>query len=539
MNPEATGGIAGFARLVRETWPELASATAAHLELVLEAVTLALLIGIPVGILASRSKAAERVALTIANILQTIPSLALLGFLLIAFQGAIGRPPALAALVLYALLPIIKNTVVGLRSVEPGVIEAARGMGMTGGQRLRLVELPLAVPVILGGVRLAVVATIGMATIAALIGARSLGTFIFRGVSLSRPGLILLGAVPTAALALACDAALGELERRLDPRRSERLGLRSIPIFATIALLLAVALWGAWEQYRPLGGIRPIRIGSKDATESILLAEMLAALVEDRTDLTVDLRPGLGGSLVCYNAVAGGGLDAYVEYTGTALTTILGLPPKNDPAAVLEEVRDLCRRRDGVDVLDPLGYENTFAILMRRDQADRLGIRKISDLRAHQGTLRPGFGPEFMNRADGYPGLIATYELTFRNPPRELDRNLLYEAVARGTLDVAAGDSTDGRIAALDLVVLEDDRRYFPPYEAVPFVGPSVEGRHPGLRDALNALAGTLDADTMRRLNRAVDLERRVPREVAREFLESEGLLGSGVTFRDEVPAAD
>ena len=527
-NPGFIETLRQFGRLVRQTAPELGMATAAHLELVLEAVTLALLIGLPIGVLASRSKGAERVALTIANVLQTIPSLALLGFLLIAFGGAIGRPPALAALVLYGLLPIIKNTVVGLRSVEPGVIEAARGMGMTGWQRLRLVELPLAVPVILGGVRLAVVATIGMATIAALIGARSLGTFIFRGVSLSRPGLILLGAIPTAALALACDSALGELERRLDPRRVGKLGLRSIPVIATILALLAIALWGAWEQYRPRPGGPPIQIGSKDATESILLAEMLGALVEDRTGRVVELRPGLGGSLVCYNAVAGGGLDAYVEYTGTALTTILGRPPRNDPAAVLAEVRDLCRDRDGVTVLDPLGYENTFAILMRREQAEQLGIHAISDLRRHQGTLRPGFGPEFMNRADGYPGLIKAYDLDFRDKPRELDRNLLYEAVSRGSLDVAAGDSTDGRIAALDLVVLADDRHYFPPYEAVPFVGATAMAKSPALVEALNALAGRLDADTMRKLNRMVDLDRKEPRAVALGHLRSLGLLEGG-----------
>src|SRR5947208_507073 len=203
--------------LLALAWSErgaLASSTAAHLDLVLEAILLAVIIGVPLGILATRSRALERVVLGLANVFQTMPSLALLGFLLIVF-GQIGKPPALAALVIYALLPIVKNTVLGLRSIDRGVLEAAVGMGMTAWQRLRIVELPLAVPIILGGVRVAAVASVGMATIAAAIGARGLGSYIFRGVALSDTRLILLGSVPAALLALACDAALGEVEHTL------------------------------------------------------------------------------------------------------------------------------------------------------------------------------------------------------------------------------------------------------------------------------------------------------------------------------------
>jgi osmoprotectant transport system permease protein len=505
---------------------EVWTSTAAHLDLVLEALLLALLVGIPLAVMASRSRTVERVVVGLANVLQTIPSLALLGFLLIAFRGEIGRPPALAALTLYSLLPIIKNTVIGLRGVEPGVLEAATGMGMTAWQRLRHVEFPLAIPVILGGLRLAAVSSIGIATIAALIGAQSLGGFIFRGVALSDPGLILLGAVPTALLALGGDLALGEVEHQLDPRRPRRSWLRSLPGLLTILALVGVASWGAWEEYRPKDAANTIRIGSKDSTEPILLGHMLAELVEDRTDLRVDRRLNLGGSLVCYNALARGGLDAYVEYTGTALTTILHQPDEKDPDAVLSRVRTLCLQRDGVRVLDPLGFENTFAILMRREQADRLGIRRISDLRDHEAQLRFGAGPEFMNRPDGYPGLIFSYGIKFKGRPVEMDRNLLYEAVSQDTIDVASGDSTDGRVADLDLVVLEDDRRYFPPYHAVPLANDATLRRHPALLQALNALAGRIDGATMRRLNSEVDGKKREPRDVAREFLQSAGLLG-------------
>lgn len=517
--------IGSFARLAWSERAALAAATAAHLDLVLEALAVAVLLGVPLGVLASRSRGAERVVLGVANVLQTVPSLALLGFLLIAFRGTIGKPPALAALVIYALLPVIKNTILGIRSLDPAVSEAAVGMGMTPWQRLVLVELPLAVPIVLGGVRVATVASVGMATIAAAIGAKGLGSYIYRGVSLSDSRLILLGAVPAAALALACDAALGEVERALDPNRVKASRVRTALAALAIVVLLALAGWGAWID-RPGGGRnRAVVIGSKDGTEMILLGHMLADLVESETGLPVDRRFNLGGTLVCFNALKRGGLDAYVEYTGTALTTLLNQPPDNDPVRVRDRVRAVLARRDGVECLDPFGFENTFAILVRKADAQRLGLRTISDAARHAGSLRAGFGPEFMNRPDGYPGLVRAYGLSFGSPPREMDRNLLYQALARGSIDLAAGDSTDGRIAALGLVVLEDDRHYFPPYEAVPLVRAAGLARHPGLRAALNRLAGRIEAGTMRALNHEVDGEHRDPAEVAREFLRGAGLV--------------
>ncbi len=512
--------------LLSSEWWSLLGATAAHLELVVEAVALAVLVGVPLGILAARRPLLEKAAVGLAGVLQTDPSQALLGFLLIAFRGQIGKAPALAALVLYALLPIVKNTILGLKSIDPGIREAAVALGMTAWQRLRLVELPLAVPILLGGVRVATVASVGMATIAAAIGARGLGSYIFRGVALSDTRLILLGSVPSALLALGCDAALGEAERLLDPARPRNSRLRGWLVALAVGSLLAFAAWG-WLLDHPLGRSHEatITIGSKDGSEMILLGHMLADLVEARTPIRVDRRFNLGGTLVCYNALRLGGLDAYVEYTGTALTTILKKPAQTDPLAVLERVRQELNDRDHVVCLDPFGFENTFAILMRNDQAARLGIRKISDLLAHQRDIRPGFGPEFMNRPDGYPGLVRAYGLAFVHAPREMDRNLLYQALTQGSIDVAAGDSTDGRIAALDLVQLEDDRHYFPPYQAVPLVQAETLKRLPELREVLNLLAGKLDAAAMREMNREVDQEKKKPEDVARQFLLAKGLI--------------
>jgi osmoprotectant transport system permease protein len=519
--------MSGWLELAWAERSALAAATAAHLDLVIEALLVAVLVGVPLGILATRWRTAERIILASANVLQTVPSLALLGFLLIVFRGEIGKKPALAALVVYALLPIVKNTLLGLRSIPRGVSESALGLGMTAWQRLRMVELPLAVPIILGGVRVATVAAIGMATIAAAIGAKGLGGYIFRGVALSDTRLILLGAIPAALLALACDAALGEIEHMLDPTQPRHSRARVLLAELAIAALIALAAWGLWLERPREGRSATITIGSKDGSEMIILGHMLADLVEAETGLKVDRRLNLGGTLVCYNALKRGGLDAYVEYTGTALTTLLHDPPDNDPARVLRRVRTELARRDHVRCLEPFGFENTFALLMRKDQAERLGIRTLSDLLRHQGAIRPGFGPEFMNRPDGYPGLVRTYGLSFTHAPREMDRNLLYQAVAQGSIDLAAGDSTDGRILTLDLVVLEDDRHYFPPYQAVPLVNEETLSRHPDLASVLDRLAGKIDASTMRRINHEVDGKHREPAAVAREFLASIGLLGA------------
>ncbi len=519
--------LKGFWSLAWAERSQLAAATAAHLDLVLEALFLAVIIGVPLGILASRSRRAAQVVLGLANVFQTIPSLALLGLLLIAFHGAIGKPPALAALVIYSLLPIIKNTLLGLESIDPGVNEAAIGMGMTSWQRLRLVELPLAVPILLGGVRVATVAAVGMATIAATIGAEGLGKYITRGISSSDLRMILLGSIPAALLAIACDAALGEVENALNPSRPKASKLRTRSALAAIAALLLVGLWGAWGSLPSWGsgGKSTIVIGSKDSAEMIVLGHMLADLVEAETDFKVDRRLNLGGTLVCYNALKRGGLDAYVEYTGTALTSLLSEPPENDPVRVREKVRERMASRDDVAVLDPFGFENTFAILIRKTDAERLKIKTISDAARHADTLRSGFGPEFMNRPDGFPGLVKAYGLNFAVPPREMDRNLLYQALEHRSIDIAAGDSTDGRIAVMGLVSLEDDRRYFPPYEALPLANGKTLRKHPKLGTALNRLAGLIDAQTMRGLNYEVDGKHRDPAVVAREFLVTRGVL--------------
>ncbi len=260
-------------------------------------------------------------------------------------------------------------------------------------------------------------------------------------------------------------------------------------------------------------------VGSKNFTESVILGELVAQQLE-RYGVPVIRKLNLGGTLVCHRAIVAGQLDVYVEYTGTAYAAILELPPERDAARVRQTVDSIYRARWGLIWTEPLGFENSFAILIRRKDAERFGIRTLSEAVPYARSWRPVFGYEFMERADGYRGLVETYGLEFARPPGTMDLGLTYRALADGVADVIAGNSTDGQIRALDLFALEDDRNYFPPYEAAPVVRAAVLERYPAAREALRALWGRLDEATMRRLNYQVDVAHRTVSEVVGEFLE-------------------
>jgi osmoprotectant transport system substrate-binding protein len=258
--------------------------------------------------------------------------------------------------------------------------------------------------------------------------------------------------------------------------------------------------------------------GSKNFTEQIILAELLAQQIEVHTALKVDRRLNLGGTLICHQALLAGQMDLYAEYTGTALTAVLGEPSSNDTEAVYRAVRDGYRDRFGFEVGPPLGFNNTFAIVVRGEDAKSFGLRTISDMAPHAPQWRAGFGYEFMERSDGYRGLASAYGLKFAGEPRIMDLGLLYRALKEHQVDVVAGSSTDGLITALGMVVLEDDRHYFPPYQAVTIVRGGALRQHPDLRGALDALGGKISDADMRQMNYAVDASQRDPAAVAREF---------------------
>ena len=499
--------MAEFFRLLVDRRGEILTLTGQHLVLVLAATSIATALGVPLGLAMTRSERLARPLLALAGLAQTVPSLALFGFLIpLPLLGGIGARAAITALVVYALLPVLRNTWAGVRQVDPSVVEAARGLGMTDAQVLLRVELPLALPVILTGLRIAAVTSVGTATIAAAIGAGGLGTYIFRGLATLDTRLILAGALPSAALALLVDALLSRVER------SSRPGRAAATLAGGAAAVLSLALLAEHGS-----GATRIVVGSKNFTEQVVLGEILAGWLEDR-GFAVERRLNLGGTGVCHEAMRQGQLDLYVEYTGTALLDVLKLPQTSDPALALRLVRDgYAPLRLWVG--EPLGFNNSFALVMRGADASRRGLHRLSDLGPLADTLRVGLFGEFLEREDGMKGLLAVYGFAFTRPPREMDLGLLYPALLAEEVDLVVGSATDGLIAAHDLVVLEDDRRYFPPYDAVIVGRTETLANQPGLERALASLAGRLDAATMRRLNHAVDGEHAPAAAVARAWL--------------------
>jgi osmoprotectant transport system permease protein len=483
-----------------------------HVMLVGASTAAAIAIGVPVGILAARRPRLGAPIVWLANVVQTIPSLAMFGFLLpLPFIGGLGARVAIVVLILYALLPIIRTTVAGVRGVERSLVEAGTALGMTPRQLLWQVELPLALPSIVAGIRVAAVIGVGTATIAAAVGAGGLGEYIFRGLSMVDPTVILAGAVPAAALALLVDGLLLLAERGF---RGRRRGRAAIAVGA--AAVVAIVAGAAWS--RAASDSTPaIRVGSKNFTEQIILGELLAQEIE-RSGLRVERRLNLGGTFICDRALRSGDIDIYVEYTGTADTAVFKNSVETDPIRVRERVREAYAGA-GITMLPPLGFENTFAILVRGDDARRLGLRTIEDAAPHTRSWQAGFGYEFLQRADGYPGLAERYGLRFAAAPRAMDLSLIYRALTQRQVDLVAGDATSGLIAAYDLFMLEDNRRYFPPYDAVPVARSAALLRHPELRAALERLAGRINVADMRFMNQAVDAGRQDPAAVAREFL--------------------
>ncbi|MCC5604288.1 glycine betaine ABC transporter substrate-binding protein [Nostoc favosum] len=267
-----------------------------------------------------------------------------------------------------------------------------------------------------------------------------------------------------------------------------------------------------------------IIVASKDFTEQDILGELLAQQIEARTNLKVVRRPRLGGSFVCHNAITAGIIDAYIEYTGTALTAILKQKPVNGSKEVYEIVKQTYAQQFNLEVMPSLGFENTFAMIIRGDDAKRYNIQTITQATQYTPQWRGGFGYEFLEREDGFPGLAKTYDLRFAKPPQIMDLGLIYRALIQKQVDMVAGNSTDGQISRLGLVVLKDDKQYFPSYETVPIVRQETFKKYPELRNAIAQLSGKISADEMRQLNYLVEGELREIKDVVREFRKSKGL---------------
>ena len=497
-----------------------------HLWLSLLAVSGAVLLGLPLGILIARNAKWQTPILGFANIVQTVPSLALFGFLLPIL--GLGTGNALVALLLYSLLPIIRNTFTGLTSVDADVREAARAMGMTDNQMLRRVELPLAADVILAGIRTATVLCIGITTIASFIGAGGLGDLIQNGLRTNDNAITLAGAIPATLLALGADWMLGIWQQTLAARRQGikrpttwlRIGLASgAALF--VLLLVAPQLVRAFapaEIGTPKVSGPPITVAAKEFAESRILAEILILAARERG---IDARrgPDLGGNLA-HQAILNGKIDAYPEYTGTAYTELLGNKPLSDARRVYDETKAQYQSKFDLTISPPLGFSNGFAMLIRGADAKRLNIKTLSDAVPYARNWTAGFGPDFISRADGWPGLSRVYGLQLAAPPRSLDLGLLNRALSSKQVDLIAGNETDGTIPSLGLFQLKDDKNYFPPYQGVYIVRNIALNKQPKLREVLDNLANAISTDEMQKLNYQVDGEKKRPRDVARAWWE-------------------
>lgn len=495
---------------------------AAHLALSLVALGLACAIGLPLAIaIANRPRAAFAV-LAVAGVVQTIPGLALLALMVpvLAATGWLppfGFAPAVIALTLYALLPIVRNAVTGLRGVDAAAVEAATGMGMSRGQLLVLVRLPLAAPVIAAGVRTATVWTIGAATLATPIGQPSLGNYIFAGLQTRDFAMLLVGVAFAAALAIALDGLLALAERELAGRRKQRALVPAalLAVFAVVVIALvprlvrpnaATAASGA-APAGPAARVTRVRIGGKTFTEQYVLVELMRQRLE-AAGIAVDVVPSLGSS-VAFDALVDGDVDAYVDYSGTLWTNEAHRAADAPRWRVSAELAGWLARTHGIRALPPIGFENAYALAMRRDTAARLGIHSLADL-AHHHDLAFGADYEFLGRAE-WKSVQRAYGISFARTTT-FDPALLYDALVRGRVDVISAFSSDGRIAADDLVTLADPLGALPPYDAMVLLAPRVAG---DARVAC-ALGFHLSIDDMRHANAMVDRAHATPADAAR-----------------------
>lgn len=517
-----------FWNYIQSNYEQILNLLGQHLYLSIISVLIAIVIGIPLGILISREPKLSKPIIGMTNVIQAVPSLALLGFL-IPFIG-IGSAPAVVMVVLYSLLPIVKNTYTGLTNIDADILEAAKGIGLTKSQTMRKVQLPLAFPMIMAGIRISAVTAVGLMTIAAFVGAGGLGYLVFSGVQTVDNHMILAGAIPACILALVIDFIVGKLESSLSytsrlkkTNRASRSGKTAKKWLIGIACLLIVGA-GGLSIYTKANAKDKIVIGSKNFSEQIILGNMLADVIEDKTDIKVERKLNLGGSQVAFSALNKGDIDMYVEYTGTGLVNILKQPPNSNPDQVYHYVQKEFNQKYNIQMLKPLGFNNTYALAVRQDTAKQYGLNTISDLAKISNSLVMGPTIEFPNREDGLIGLRKTYNIHFKDV-KAVDGGLRYTALDNHKSDVIDAFSTDGLLEAFHLKVLKDDKHFFPPYYAVPIIKQETLKEHPELKNAINSLAGKLTDEKMRELNYKVDSLKQSPAKVAKEFLEKEGLI--------------
>lgn len=520
-----------FIKYLVQSRNQILGLTLEHIELTVIAVGIAVLIGVPLGILISYVKKLNRPILGVANIVQAIPSMALLGFM-IPLLG-IGTLPAVFMVIVYSLLPIIKNSYTGIQNINPQTLEAAKGIGLTKFQILSKIQIPLALPVIMAGVRISAVTAVGLMTMAAFIGAGGLGFLVFSGIRTVNNAQILAGAIPACILALLVDYLMGLVEKLVTPislqssvgskekqikDRKNRKIILSVTA-AGIAILLLISAIGNMNKEDKI-----IRVAGKDFTEQHILTHLMSDLIEERTDITVERKVNLGGTQVCFSALRSDDIDVYIDYSGTAYGDTLNYPPITDMEEVYDTVKADFKEKFDIGVLQQMGFNNTYVLAVTKETADQYNLESISDLSKVASGLKAGTTFEFLNREDGIPGLIKHYNFNFKETTG-LDGSPRYLALINKETDVVDAFATDGLLEKFGLVTLEDDKNFFPPYYAIPLVRGETLEEYPEIEELLDELGTYLNDDVMIELNYKVDELQMEPDNVAREFLVENGLI--------------
>ncbi len=493
---------------------DLLAALGEHIQLSLIALLLALLIAVPLGIWAQNHPRFAGALLQVTGALQTIPSLALLG-LLIPIVG-IGTAPAIIALVVYALLPIFQNTYTGLHEIDPAYTEAADAFGMSKPLKLVKVQLPLAMPVIIGGIRTATVLIIGTATLAALVGGGGLGTFILLGINRNDTTLTLLGAIAAALLALVFSWFIARLQKW--------------PWRVSVGVLAALALaFGGTAVYQAIAPQpETIVVAGKLGSEPEILINMYKQLIEQAdANVKVSLKPNFGQTSFLFNALKSKKIDVYPEFTGTVVTSLVKPTAKQNQAiangADSYPIAEKLLNQQQLTMGKPMKYNNTYAVVVKQDFAKAHQITKLSQLNQFATPLKAGFDLEFNSRQDGYKGIQSLYGLTFN--VKTLDASLRYQALDGGQVQVTDGYSTDSQIRQYHLLALKDDKQLFPVYRGAPLMRQDFAKAHPQVVKALNQLANRITEPEMQEMNYQVNVKGQSAAKVAKAYLKAHGLL--------------
>ena len=506
-------------RLLTEDFNFFLNLTVEHILISLLAISIASVLGIILGIIISEYRRFSGLILGTVNILYTIPSIALLGFF-ITITG-VGNTTALIALIIYALLPIIRSTYTGIVNINPLIIEASEGMGSTKLQQLFKVKLPLALPVLMSGIRNMVTMTIALAGIASFVGAGGLGVAIYRGITTNNSAMTFLGSLLIAILALIFDFILGIIEKRLTNHKRTKYKVN----FKLIILGLFIIIFGAYFSLNSKKD-KTINIATKPMTEGYILGQMLTELIKQDTDLKVNITNGVGGGTSnIHPAMVKGEFDLYPEYTKTSWEAVLKKEDSYDESK-FDELQKEYKEKYNLEYVNLYGFNNTYGLAVNKDIAEKYNLKTYSDLAKVSNNLIFGAEYDFFEREDGYKELQKVYNMNFKKQI-DMDIGLKYQAMKDKKIDVMVIFTTDGQLAISDVVVLEDDKKMYPSYRAGTVVRSEILSEYPELKVVLEKLNNILDDKTMADLNYQVESEGKKPEDVAREYLQEKGLLGA------------